>query len=306
MSNSIPKKKHSLLHVLSYWRSYVLLAPAFFATLVFHYYPIYGIQIAFKNFKNKQGIWGSKWIGLKHFQNMWETMESSVLTNTLTISLYAIAVFPCAVIFALMLNEVRHLKFKKTIQMISYAPHFISTVVIVSIIECFFLRSNGLVNNVRALLGYARIDFLTIPKYFSSLYVWSGVWQNIGWDAIIYIAALAGVNQDLVEAAHIDGANRLQIVLHVNIPHILPTLVTLLILRTGSVLSVGFEKIYLMQNSLNLEASRVLSTYVYEMGIKSGRMDYATAIGLFNNVVNIIVLLLVNTVSKKVSSIGLF
>lgn len=308
MSNALMKKEKGkrLRHILSYWQSYVLLAPALITTLIFHYYPIYGIQIAFKNFKNKAGIWGSQWVGLKHFANIINTMDPRVILNTISISLYAIAVFPCAVIFALLLNEARNMKFKKTVQMASYAPHFISMVVIVSLLDSFFARSNGLVNNVREMFGFARVDYLTKPEYFASMYVWSEVWQNIGWDAIIYIAALAGVSPDLVEAARIDGANRLQIVIHVNIPHLLPTLVTLLILRTGSVLSVGFEKIYLMQNPLNLEASRVISTYVYEMGIKNGRMDYATAIGLLNNVVNVIVLLLVNKLAKKVSSVGLF
>ena len=157
-----------------------------------------------------------------------------------------------------------------------------------------------------ALMGRERVDFLSIPQYFPSIYVWSGVWQNIGWDAIIYIAALAGVSLDLIEAARIDGASRMQIVWHVNIPHILPTIVTLMILRTGSVLSVGFEKIFLMQNPLNLEVSRVLSTYVYEMGIQKSRLDFATAVGLFNNVVNVIVLILVNAIARKVSQISLF
>lgn len=300
------KKKGALRRVLSYWQSYALILPAILTTGLFHYYPIYGIQIAFKNFKNSRGIWGSAWVGLKHFRNMANTMDPSVLINTLSISLYSIAVFPCAVLFALMLNEVRNMRFKKTVQMVSYAPHFISTVVIVSILQCFFQRSNGLVNNVLELMGKERVDFLNLPHLFSTMYVWSGVWQNVGWDAIIYIAALAGVSLDLIEAAKIDGANRLQIVLHVNVPHILPTIVTLLILRTGSVLSVGFEKIFLMQTPLNLEASRVLSTYVYEMGIQNSRLDYSTAVGLFNNVVNVVVLILVNTVAKKVSKIGLF
>ena len=299
-------RKGGLKRVFSYWQSYLLLLPALVTTGLFHYYPIYGIQIAFKNFKNSKGIWGSPWVGLKHFQSMLNTMDPRVILNTLSISLYSIAVFPCAVIFALMLNEVRNIRFKKSIQMISYAPHFISMVVMVSILQCFFKRNNGLINNVLALMGRERVDFLSIPQYFPSIYVWSGVWQNIGWDAIIYIAALAGVSLDLIEAARIDGASRMQIVWHVNIPHILPTIVTLMILRTGSVLSVGFEKIFLMQNPLNLEVSRVLSTYVYEMGIQKSRLDFATAVGLFNNVVNVIVLILVNTIARKVSQISLF
>lgn len=247
--------------VLSRWQLYALLAPAVVTTLLFHYYPIYGIQIAFKNYRNSRGIWGSSWVGLKHFQSLFSYVNfDDILRNTISISLYSIAVFPCAVIFALMLNEVRNLRFKRGVQMISYAPHFISTVVVVSMLQIFMQRSNGLINNVIAMLGGERIDFLSIPQYFSTIFVWSGVWQNLGWNAIVYIAALAGVSAELLEAARIDGANRLQIIWHVNLPHIFPTIVTLLIISTGSVLSVGFEKIYLMQNSLNLDASRVIST----------------------------------------------
>ncbi len=303
--NSI-RKKSQVKHVLSYWQSYLLILPAIVATALFHYYPIYGIQIAFKAYKNRLGIWGSEWVGLKHFISMIKTMDLSVLTNTLTISLYSIATFPCAIIFALMLNEIKNLRFKKTVQMISYAPHFISTVVAVSILQCFLNRGNGLFNNLRELMGQERIDFLSIPEYFASIYVWSGVWQDLGWGAIIYISSLSGVSSELVEAAKIDGASRLQIIRHVFLPHLLPTVVTLLILRTGSVLSVGFEKIFLMQTPLNLEASRVLSTYVYEMGISNQRLDYATAVGLFNNLVNIAVLLIVNTISRKMSQISIF
>ena len=293
--------------VLSRWQLYALLAPAVVTTLLFHYYPIYGIQIAFKNYRNSRGIWGSSWVGLKHFQSLFSYVNfDDILRNTISISLYSIAVFPCAVIFALMLNEVRNLRFKRGVQMISYAPHFISTVVVVSMLQIFMQRSNGLINNVIAMLGGERIDFLSIPQYFSTIFVWSGVWQNLGWNAIVYIAALAGVSAELLEAARIDGANRLQIVWHVNLPHIFPTIVTLLIISTGSVLSVGFEKIYLMQNSLNLDASRVISTYVYEMGIENAQLDFATAVGLFNNAVNIAILLIVNTVARKISKISIF
>ena len=293
--------------VLSRWQLYALLAPAVVTTLLFHYYPIYGIQIAFKNYRNSRGIWGSSWVGLKHFQSLFSYVNfDDILRNTISISLYSIAVFPCAVIFALMLNEVRNLRFKRGVQMISYAPHFISTVVVVSMLQIFMQRSNGLINNVIAMLGGERIDFLSIPQYFSTIFVWSGVWQNLGWNAIVYIAALAGVSAELQEAARIDGANRLQIIWHVNLPHIFPTIVTLLIISTGSVLSVGFEKIYLMQNSLNLDASRVISTYVYEMGIENAQLDFATAVGLFNNAVNIAILLIVNTVARKISKISIF
>lgn len=289
------------------WQLYVLLLPALAAVIVFHYVPIYGVQIAFKNYRNSSGIWGSPWVGLRHFVRFVTYMDFwKILRNTLTISLYSLATFPCSVIFALLLNELNSLRVKKAMQMITYAPHFISTVVIVAMLKLFLGRSNGLFNNILQTLGAARVDFLSVPEYFASIYVWSGVWQSLGWGSIIYIATLSGVSPELIEAAKIDGANRLQIVWHVNLPHILPTIITLLILNTGRVLSVGFEKIYLMQLPLNLDASRVISTYVYEMGIVNNQLSYSATIGLFNNIVNILVILLVNAISKKVTSVSLW
>lgn len=296
-----------LREVVRSWQLYVLLLPAVAAVVVFHYVPIYGIQIAFKNFRSSLGISGSEWVGLKNFirfltyPDFWK-----IVGNTLSISLYSLATFPISVILALLLNEVRVTWFKKTVQMVTYAPHFISTVVIVAMLNLFMARSNGLFNNIIEALGGQRIDFLGSSSMFNDIYVWSGVWQGMGWSSIIYIAALAGVPQEQIEAARIDGANRMQIVWYVNIPTILPTIMTMLILSTGSVLSVGFEKVYLMQNSLNLDASRIISTYVYEMGIGKSQFSYSAAIGLFNNVVNIIVISLVNALSKKLTQVGLF
>jgi putative aldouronate transport system permease protein len=289
------------------WQLYVLVLPAVAAVLVFNYFPMYGIQIAFKDFRPSLGIWGSQWVGLKHFIRFVTFPDfHRVLRNTVSISLYSIATFPCAVILALLINELDNQKFKKTVQMVSYAPHFISVVVLCSMVRIFLSRESGLINNLMAMLGAERVDFLSVPRYFNTIYVWSGVWQNVGWGTIIYLASLAGVSPELVDAARIDGCNRLQIIRHVNIPHILPTIIILLILRTGSVLSVGFEKIFLLQNSLNLERSRVISTYVYEMGITGGQFSYSAAIGLFNNIVNIVFIVVVNAISKRVSSVGLW
>lgn len=296
-----------LREAASCWQLYVLLLPAVAAVALFHYAPFYGIQIVFKNFRSSLGIAGSEWVGLKNFirfltyPDFWK-----VVTNTLSISLYSLATFPIAVILALLLNEVRVTWFKKTVQMITYAPHFISMVVIVAMLNLFMARSNGLFNNIIAHFGGERIDFLGTASMFNDIYVWSGVWQRMGWGSIIYMAALAGVPQELIEASRIDGANRIQIVWYINIPTILPTIMTMLILSTGSVLSVGFEKVYLMQNSLNLSASRIISTYVYEMGIGKSQFSYSAAIGLFNNVVNIIVISLVNALSKRLTKVGLF
>lgn len=302
------RDSHALLRrVGRCWQLYMLILPPVITVFIFHYLPIYGLQIAFRNYRPTRGIWGSDWEGLKWFVQFVTYPDFwPILRNTLSISLYSLATFPCAVIFALMLNEIHSAKYKRYVQMVSYAPHFVSTVIVCSMLIIFTQYSNGIFNNVRVKLGLERVDIITVPGYFADLYVWSGVWQNLGWNAIIYLAALAGVSPELVEAAKIDGANRLQIIGHVTLPSILPTVITMLILNTGNILSVGFEKIFLMQNSLNLEASRVLSTYVYEIGIEGGQISYSSAIGLFNNVVNILVIALVNSLAKKTTSIGLW
>lgn len=289
------------------WQLYALILPGIISVFVFHYIPIYGVQIAFKDFRSSRGIAGSEWVGLEHFIRFLEYPDFwKILWNTVRISLYSLATFPCSVILALMVNELNSERYKKVMQMITFAPHFISTVVVCSMVLLFFNRGQGLVNNLVELMGGERYDFISSTKYFSSLYVWSGVWQNLGWNAIIYIAALSNVSPELIEAAKVDGATRLQIVRYVNFPAILPTVITMLILSAGSLLSVGFEKIYLLQNPLNMEASRVISTYVYEIGLQGGQFSYSTAIGLFNNVVNIVVIIIVNNISKRVTKVALW
>jgi putative aldouronate transport system permease protein len=289
------------------WQLYALILPAVAYLFVFNYVPMYGVQIAFRNFRASRGIWRSDWVGLEHFVRFLTYPKFlEILVNTVRISVYSIATFPCAVVFALMINELDNQSLKKTVQMISYAPHFISTVVLCSMVLMFLGRSTGIVNNVIAALGGERIDFISMPGLFASIYVWSGVWQNIGWGTIIYLAALSAVPPELIEAARIDGANRLRIVLHVNMPTILPTIIIMLILSCGSVLSVGFEKVFLLQNSLNLERSQVISTYVYIIGIREGQFSYSAAIGLFNNIVNLAVLLFVNSLANRLSSVGLW
>lgn len=286
---------------------YVLILPAIISVFIFHYIPIYGVQVAFKDFRASMEIWGSPWVGLKHFARFFEMpFFGMMIRNTLSISLYSLATFPCAVIVALLLNELRNERFKKVVQMVSYAPHFVSTVVVCSMVLIFFDKNRGLANNVFALLGRERISFIETPKYFSSLYVWSGVWSSVGWNTIIYLAALSSISPEMIEAARIDGASQWKILWHINVPSILPTIVTLLILNTGSILSVGFEKIYLLQNPLNLDASRVISTYVYEVGMGSGQFSYSTAIGLFNNVVNVVCIVLVNQISRTVTHISMW
>jgi len=289
------------------YQLYILLLPALAATFIFIYIPIYGIQIAFKNFRLILGIVGSPWIGFVHFKRFIELPYFwPIIRNTLSITLYHLALFPLNLIIALMINEIRNRKFKKTVQMISYAPHFLSVVVLCGMVTLFLQRSNGIFNNIAELFGGTRSDLLGNAKAFAHIYVWSGVWQSIGWGTIIYLAALSNVSPELVEAAQIDGASRLKIIWHVNIPAILPTVIILFIMATGGILSLGYEKILLLQNPLNLESSRVISTYVYEIGILSGRYDYATAINLFNNFINVIVICIVNAISKKTSEVSIW
>jgi putative aldouronate transport system permease protein len=292
---------------LANYQLYILMLPAIAATFIFAYIPIYGLQIAFKNFSTSAGIWDSKWVGLEHFRRFISyPLFWQMIRNTLSISLYQLATFPLTIILALLINEIQSLKFKKVVQMVSYAPHFLSTVVLCGIVTLFLGRANGIINNFIELLGGVRIDFMAKPSMFSSIYVWSGVWQTIGWGTIIYLAALTSISQELIEAAKIDGARRLDIIRHVNIPSIMPTVIVLFILSTGSVLSVGFEKIFLLSNVLNQEASRVISVYVYNVGLLSGQFSYASAIGLFNTVINLIVLIIVNHISRRISEVALW
>ena len=293
--------------VCSRWQLYVLILPAVISVFVFHYVPIYGVIIAFKNFRATKGIWGSEWVGLKHFirfvtyRDFWR-----IIGNTMRISLLTLATFPIPVILALMINDVRSKGYKRVVQMITYAPHFVSTVVVCSIVMMFTNVSSGIINKIIELLGGNAVDFMTRTQYFAPIYVISGLWQNMGWNTIIYIAALAGVPPELYEAAYIDGATSFQITRYVNLPSIMPTVIIMLILSTGNVLSVGFEKVYLLQNALNLPASRTISTYVYEIGLEGGQYSFSAAIGLFNNVVNVIIILLVNKIAKLVTNTGLW
>lgn len=289
------------------WQLYLFLIPALVYIIIFNYIPMYGVQIAFKNYRTGLGIWKSEWVGLEHFirfvtyPNFWK-----IVRNTLALSLYGLATFPCAVIFALLLNEIESLAYKKSIQMFSYMPHFFSTVVVCGLIILFLDRSSGVVNNVLELMGLERMAFLSEPKLFPGIYVWSGVWQHMGWNSIIYLAALSGVSPELIESARIDGANRFHIIWHINLPTILPTVMTMLILSCGSLLSVGFEKVYLLQNSLNLSASEVISTYTYQIGLIGGQFSYSSAISLFNTIVNVIMLVIVNTIVKKLSGTSIW
>lgn len=285
---------------------YLMILPSLITVFVFHYIPIYGVQIAFKDYRSSLGILGSKWVGLKYFIEFINyPYFEKVMVNTIRISLVCLCTFPIPIIFSIMLNELRSSKVKKVSQMITYAPHFVSTVVVCSMLM-LFLDKDGLINNIIAFFGGERVSYLSVPSAFAPIYAISDLWQGLGWGTIIYLATLAGISVELVEAAKIDGAGRLQTIWHVHLPYLKPTIITLFILKMGSLISVGFEKVFLLQNPLNLDASSVISTYVYEVGIINHQYSYSSAIGLFNNIINIILLVIANTVSKKVAETSLW
>ncbi len=289
------------------WQLYALLLPALSYFIIFHYVPMYGVQIAFKNFIANKGIWGSPWIGFDHFTRFFDSYFFwRLIKNTLILSLYQLVLFPLPIILALSLNELKNGAFKKWSQTLTYAPHFISVVVVVGMIVIFLDPINGLVNQVVVLFGGEQIRFLDSPSWFRHIFVWSGVWQSLGWGSIIYLAALAGVNPELHEAAEIDGASRMQRILHINIPSILPTIVVLFILNIGSFMSVGFEKVLLMQNELNSATSDVIQTYVYQAGLLEGQYGFAAAIGLFDSLINIALLITFNYVARKATNNSLW
>jgi ABC-type polysaccharide transport system, permease component len=291
-----------------YWQYYVLLLPALAYFIIFCYGPMYGIQIAFKDFNGRDGIWGSPWVGLEHFKRFFEGVYCwDLIKNTLSISLYSlIAGFPLPIILALSVNELRTTWLKKTVQTITYAPYFISTVVMCSMLLAFLNPNYGIINKFIGLFGRDAIPFINKDYMFDSIYVWSGVWQGTGWGSVIYFAALSGVDPSLLEAATLDGATRMQKIRYINFPVLVPTMVIMLILNCGSLLSVGYEKIYLLQTPLNTNLSEVISTYVYKVGLINAQYSYSTAVGLFNSVVNLILLVLVNTFARKVSDTSLW
>ena len=293
--------------VMRNWQLYVLILPALLYFILFNYVPMYGVQIAFKDFIANKGIWGSPWAGLKHFRNFFQTYSSRrVIGNTLSLSLYSLAAgFPMPILLALMLNEVKNTHFKKLVQNVTYAPHFISTVVMVGILLIFF-SPTGIVNQLGKLIGVKPTMFLGKDYLFRHLYVWTNVWQSMGWGSIIYLAALSGIDPQLSEAAIVDGASRFQRIWHINLPGILPTIIIMLILNVGSVMNVGFEKAFLMQNTLNLKYSEIISTYVYKTGLVNANYSFSAAVDLFNTVINLILLVIVNKISKTVSDVYLW
>lgn len=290
------------------WGLYLLLFPTFLYVAIFLYAPMGGIVIAFQDYSPTRGIWGSEWVGFRHFERFFNTWHFwQILWNTVALSIYnLVANFPIAIIFALLLNHVRAKRFKKTVQTITYIPHFISMVVLVGMLSIFLSPTTGIVNVIIRSLGGTPVYFMARPELFRSIYVWSGVWQNTGQAAIIYIAALTGISPDLHEAAMVDGASKWRRVLHIDIPGILPTATIILLLNLGQIMSIGFEKALLMQNNLNIVTSEIISTYVYRMGLLGAQFSFATAVGLFNSIIGFALVIMVNYTSRKVAGISLW
>lgn len=290
------------------WDLYIFILPAFVYFVIFHYGPMYGVQIAFKDFMPMRGIMGSPWVGVRHFERFFQTyLFWTVLRNTLVLAFYQLAAsFPIPIILALMMNQARTKWFKKTVQTITYAPHFISIVVLVGMMSVLLSPRAGIVNQLIRALGGETVFFMGRAQYFRHLYVWSGVWQTTGWSSIVYLAALSTISPDLHEAAIVDGASKLQRIWHIDLPGILPTAVVLLILNAGNVMRLGFEKAFLMQSALNLEVSEIIQTYVYKLGLLNAQFSLSAAVGLFNNVINLTLLLMVNYVARKVGQTSLW
>jgi len=302
------RSKPFLMRLLQSRELYLFCVPGIIITLIFHYWPIYGVQIAFRDYSFRKGIWGSQWIGLSHFVRFFESPYAwQLILNTLILSFYSLAAgFPIPIILALMLNSFRHKRYGKTIQMITYAPNFISVVVMCGMLILFLSPRVGVFNKIIGLFGAEALNVMAMESAWRHLYVWSGVWQGMGYASVVYLAALASVSPELHEAAIVDGATKFQRVLHIDFPSILPVTVMLLILSFGSIFSVGFEKAYALQNSLNLGVSEIISTYTYKIGILSGDLSFSTAIGLFNSAVNAVLLITVNKVSAKLSGNALW
>ena len=299
----------TLLQMKRSYMLYIFLLPAVILVAIFCYAPMYGVLMAFQNYSPSKGILGSPWVGLKWFETFFNMPRFwQILGNTLTLSVYSLLVgFPIPIILALMINSVESNRFKRVTQTVTYMPHFISTVVLVGMLTVFLSPRSGFLNHVLELFGAAENTYyMGVPDYFSHIYVWSGVWQDMGWNSIIYLAALTGVDQAPHEAAQVDGATKLQRVWHIDLPAIIPTMVILLIMSVGNIMSVGYEKVFLMQNDLNIMNSEVISTYVYKIGLTQQQFSYSSAIGLFNNGINFILLVAVNKLSAKLSGSSLW
>lgn len=310
----IKKKQQTYVPQVSLWKRisrsgslYLLMLPSLVIMFMFTYIPMYGVVIAFKDFTPAEGIMGSAWAGMKYFKQYFNSYQFwTTIKNTLIISIYSIIVtFPLPIALALMCNQMAARRFKKFFQVSTYLPHFISTVVMCGMIILFLSPSHGIIAKLLSYIGITLPNLMGQASAFSSIYVWTEAWQHVGWDSILYIAALSAVDPSLYEAATMDGASKWQKLVNIDIPMLLPTATIMFILRTGSIMSVGFEKVYLLQNTLNSSASEIISTYVYKMGLVSNQYSLSAAIGFFNNIINLALLLSVNFISKKMSDTSL-
>ncbi|WP_246315846.1 ABC transporter permease [Paenibacillus foliorum] len=286
---------------------YLMMLPGILYYIVFHYIPMYGATIAFKHFTPVAGIWGSEWIGFKHFQDFFNSYYFlRIIKNTLLINFYSLLFgFPAPIILALLLNEVRKLWFKRTVQTLTYLPHFVSVMVISGLIVDFTSK-NGLINDIIEWFGGTRANLLMNEDLFRTIFVSSGIWQEIGWGSIIYLAALSGIDQEQYDAANIDGAGRFRQMLSVTLPGIMPTIIILLILRIGHMMDVGFEKVILLYNPSTYATADVISSFVFRKGIVDANYSYSAAIGLFNSLINFVLLIGANKLSRKYSDSSLW
>src|SRR5690606_30583524 len=304
----IPQKKGRLKKILSRYDLYLMLLLPITWYVIFQYGPMYGIQIAFKDFHPAYGFAGSEWVGFENFERFFSSYYlGRLLWNTFSISMLSLLIaFPIPILLALLISEIQNKRLKKLVQNVTYVPHFISLVVIVGMLSLFLNATGGFVNVVLNTFGIESIPFMAKAEWFKTIFIGSNIWQNMGWQSIIYIAALSGIDPELYEAAKMDGASRFQRVLHVSLPGIFPVIIILLILDIGQFMNVGFEKILLMQNNLNLASSEVIQTFVYKNGILNGDFSYSTAIGLFNSLINFTLLIIINQYAKKKAETSLW
>lgn len=292
--------------MLKHWEFYVLLLPGIIVTIIYKYWPIYGVQIAFRDYNAMDGFFGSPWVGLDWFKRFFTNFNSArMIRNTVLLSLYSILwTFPIPIILALLINQVRQKKFQRVSQTILYAPHFISVMILCGMLKIFLSPYGGLISIIMQAFGGEQVSLIDSASAFRTIYIASSVWQDAGWGTIIYMATLSSVDASLHEAAKVDGANAFQRMLHVDVPELIPVIVIQLIMSFGNLMNVGFEKAYLLQTSLNKETSEIIATYVYEQGMLRAMYSFSTAVGLFNTVVNIALLIIVNNISKKLSDVS--
>ena len=291
---------------MKHWEFYVLLLPGIIVTIVYKYAPIYGIQIAFRDYNAMDGFFGSVWVGLKWFERFFNNYNSvRMIKNTVLLSLYSILwTFPIPIILALLINQVKWKKFQRVSQTILYAPHFISIMILCGMLRIFLSPYGGLISIIMQAFGAEQVNLIDSSSAFRTIYIASSIWQDAGWGTIIYMATLSSVDASLHEAAKVDGANALQRILHIDIPELVPVIVIQLIMSFGNLMNVGFEKAYLLQTSLNKETSEIIATYVYEQGMLKAMYSFSTAVSLFNTIVNIVLLLIVNKICKKLSNVS--